>query len=88
MKHIEVPRNTKYRLFKRGNAKIKQLIDAVVDMNRSSEKKRIRKYPKVNYKLMIQIQDWIVKYYDVIQSLITKDTLLIIDECTGKYFYL
>ena len=50
-------------------------------------KKRIKQYPKVNYKLMIQIQNWIVKHYNVIQSSITENTLLIKDECTGKYLY-
>ena len=57
MKHIDVPRNTKYRFFRGVNAKRKQLINAVVDINWSSEKKRIKQYHKVNYELMIQIQD-------------------------------
>ena len=59
IKHIDVSRTTKYRLFNKGNVKIKQLIDAVDDINWSSDKKRIKQYPKVNYELMIQIQDWI-----------------------------
>ena len=41
MKHIDVSRNTKYKLFKRGNVKRKQLIDDIVDINWSSEKKRM-----------------------------------------------
>ena len=53
MKHIDVPRNTKHRSFRRGNVKRKQLIDAVVNINWSSEKKRIKQYPKVNYDLVI-----------------------------------
>ena len=57
MKHIDVPRNTKYRFFRGVNVKRKQLINAVVDINWSSEKKRIKQYHKVNYELMIQIQD-------------------------------
>ena len=72
---------------RRGNVKIKQLIDAVVNINWSSEKKRIKQYPKVNYDLVIQIQDWIVKYYNVIDSPITEDTLLVKDECAGSYLY-
>ena len=80
MKHIDKVR--------RGNLKRKQLIDAVVNINWSSEKKRIKKYPKVNYDLVIQIQNWIAKYYNVIDSPITEDTLLVKDECTGKYLYL
>ena len=39
IKHIDVPKTTKYRLFRRGNVKIIQLIDAVLDINWSSEKK-------------------------------------------------
>ena len=35
MKHIDVPKITNYRLFRRGNVK-KQLIDAAVDTNWSS----------------------------------------------------
>ena len=44
-----------------------------------------KQYPKVNYELMIQIQDWILKHPNVIHSPITADTLLIKDE-SGKYF--
>ena len=88
MKYINVPRNTEYRLFRRGNVKRKQLIDSKVHINLSSEKKSIKKYPKVNYELMIQIQHWIVKHHNVIHSPITQDTLLINDYCTGKYCYL
>ena len=87
MKHIDVPRNTKHRLFRRGNVKRKELIDSKADINWSSEKKRIKQYPKVNYELMIQIQDWIVKHYKVIHSPITQDTLLIKDESAGKYCF-
>ena len=87
MKHIDVPRNTKHRSFRRGNVKRKELIDSKADINWSSEKKRIKQYPKVNYELMIQIQDWIVKHYKVIHSPITQDTLLIKDESTGKYCF-
>ena len=57
MKHIDISRTNKYRLFRRENLKRKQLIDVVVDINWSSEKKRMKHYPKVNYDLMIQIQD-------------------------------
>ena len=39
MKHIDVARATKYRLFNKGNVKRKQLIDAVDDINWSSDKK-------------------------------------------------
>ena len=46
--------------------------------------KNKKQYPKVNYELMIQIQDWIVKYHSVIHSPITEDTLLVKDECIGK----
>ena len=83
MKHIYIPRTTKYRLFRRGNVKRKQLIDAVVDINWLSEK-RIKQYPKVNYDLMIQIHDWIVKHHNLIHSPITEDTLLVKDEYIGK----
>ena len=85
MKHIDVPRSTKYRLFNKGNVKRKQLINAVDDIEWSSDKKRIKQYPKVNYELMIQIQDWVLKHPNVIHSPITADTLLIKDE-SGKYF--
>ena len=37
MKHIDVPRATKYRLFNKGNVKRKQTIDAVDDINWSSD---------------------------------------------------
>ena len=84
MKHIDVPKTTKYRLFRRCNVKIKELIDTVV----RKEKKRIKQYPKVYYDLMIQIQDWIVKHHNVINSPITEDTLRIKDECTGQYLHL
>ena len=57
MEHIDVPLSTKYRFFDKGNVKRKQLIDTVDDINWSSDKKRIKQYPKVNYELMIQIQD-------------------------------
>ena len=40
MKDIDVPRTTKYRLFRRDNVKRKTLIDAVLDINWSSRKKR------------------------------------------------
>ena len=40
MKHIDVPKTTKYRLFRRGNIKRKQSVDAVVDINWSPEKKK------------------------------------------------
>ena len=53
MKHIDVLRTTKYRLFRRGNVKRKQLINSIVDINWSSEKKRIDQYPKVKYELII-----------------------------------
>ena len=86
MKHIDVSRTTKYRLFNKGKVKRKQLIDAVDDIEWSSDKKRIKQYPKVSYELMIQIQDWILKNLNVIHSPITADTLLIKDEFTGKYF--
>ena len=33
MKHIDVPKSTKYSLFRIGNVKRKQLIDAVDDIN-------------------------------------------------------
>ena len=85
MKHIDVSRATKYRLFEKGNVKRKQLINAVDDIEWSSDKKRIKQYPKVSYELMIQIQDWILKHPNVIHSPITADTLLIKDE-SGKYF--
>ena len=87
MKDINVPKSTPNRLFRRDNTKGKQLIDDVDDINWSSEKKRIKTYSKLNYNLMIQIQDWIVKHHNVIHSPITENTLLIKDECTGKYFY-
>ena len=48
-------------------------------------KKNEKWYPKVNYDLLIQIQDWIMKHHNVIHSPITEDTLLIKDECTGEY---
>ena len=86
MKHIDVALSTKYRLFNKSNVKRKQLIDDVDDINWPSDKKRIEQYPKVNYELMIQIQDWILKHPNVIHSPITADTLLIKDEFTGKYF--
>ena len=85
MKHIDVSRKTRYRLFNKGNVKRKQLINAVDDIEWSSDKKRIKQYPKVSYELMIQIQDWILKHPNVIHSPITADTLLIKDE-SGKYF--
>ena len=84
MKHINVPRNTKYRWFKRGNVERKQLIDFIVDINWSSENKRIKKYSKVNYELIIQIRDWMGKHHSVIHLPIIQDTLLIKDECIGK----
>ena len=37
MRNIDVPRSTKYRLFNKGNVKRKQLIDAVDDINWSSD---------------------------------------------------
>ena len=86
IRHIDVPKNTKYRLFRRGNVKRKKLINAKVDINWSSEKKRIKQNSKVNYELMIQIQDWIMKHHNIIHSPITEDTLLVNDEYTGKYF--
>ena len=55
MKHFDVPKSTKYRSFIRGNVKRKIIIDAVDDINLSSEKNRIKQYPKVNYELIIQI---------------------------------
>ena len=85
MKHIDVSRKTRYRLFNKGNVKRKQLINAVDDIEWSLDKKRIKQYPKVSYELMIQIQDWILKHPNVIHSPITADTLLIKDE-SGKYF--
>ena len=88
MKHISVPWTTKYRFFNKGNVKRKQLIDAVDDINWSSDKKRIKQYPKVNYELMIQIQDLILKHPNVKHSPIIAATLLIKDEYTGEYFYL
>ena len=57
MNYIDIPKTTKYRLFRRGNIKRKQLVDAVVDINWSSDKERIKQYPEVNCDLMIQIQD-------------------------------
>ena len=58
-----------------------------IDVPRSTKtKKRIKQYPKVNYELMIQIQDWILKHPNVIHLPITVDTLLIKDEFTGNYF--
>ena len=39
MNHIDVSRANKYRLFNKGNVKRKQLIDAVDDINWSSDKK-------------------------------------------------
>ena len=86
MKHIDVSRTTKYRLFNKGKVKRKQLIDVIDDINWSSDKKRIKQYPKVNYELMIQKQDWILKHPNVIHSPITAGILLIKDEFTGKYF--
>ena len=47
-----------------------------------------KKYPKVNYTLIIKVQDWIMKHLNMIDSPITNDTLLVKDEYTGKYFYL
>ena len=79
MKHIDVHKNTTYRLFRRGNVKRKIIIDDVVDINWLSEKKRIKTFPKVDYELIIQIQDCIVKHHNVIHSPITEDTLLIQD---------
>ena len=75
-------------MFRRRNVKRKQLIGTIVDINWSLENKGIEKFPKVNYDLMIQIRDLIIKHYNVIDSPITEDTLLVKDECTGKYFYL
>ena len=57
MNYIDVPKTTKYRLFRRGNIKRKQLVDDVVDINWSSDKEIKKQYPKVNCDLMIQIQD-------------------------------
>ena len=57
----------------------------LIILNGHQIKKRIKQYPKVNYELMIQIQDWILKHPNVIHSPITADTLLIKDE-SGKYF--
>ena len=57
MKHIDISRTTKCRLCSRGNVKRNKLIDDVVDINWSSETKRIKQYSKVNYDLMIQIQN-------------------------------
>jgi len=85
MKHIDVSRKTRYRLFNKGNVKRKQLINAVDDINWSSDKKRIKKHPTVNYELMIQRQDCVLKHPNAIHSPITADTLLIKDE-SGKYF--
>ena len=48
----------------------------------------LKQYPKVNYELMVQIQDWIVKHHNIIHSPITKDILLIKDESIGNYCYL
>ena len=48
----------------------------------------LKQYPKVNYELMVQIQDWIVKHHNIIHSPITKYILLIKDESIGKYCYL
>ena len=45
-------------------------------------------YRMVSIDTVIQIQDWIVKHHNVIHSPITEDTLLIKDECIGKYFHL
>ena len=58
-----------------------------IDVPRSTKtKKRIKQYPKVNYELMIQIQDWILKHPNIIHSPIRADILLIKDEFTSKYF--
>ena len=47
--------------------------------------KMIIKYPKVNYVLMIKVQDWITKHPNIIASPITDDTLLVKEEFAGKY---
>ena len=51
-------------------------------------KQRIQKFPKVNYTLMIKVQDWIMKYRNIIASPITNDILRVIDEVIGTIFYL
>ena len=46
-----------------------------------------KKYPKVNYTLIIKVQDWIMKHLNMIDSPITNDTLLVKDEVKGTYLY-
>ena len=46
-----------------------------------------KKYPKVNYALIIKGQDCIMKHLNMIDSPITNDTLLVKDEVKGTYLY-
>ena len=47
----------------------------------------MKKYHKLNYDLIIKIQDWIMKNENIIASPIKNNTLLVKDEVTCMYFY-
>ena len=54
----------------------------------SSEKKIVKRYPNVNYNLMIKVYDWVLKNSNVVASPITNYTLLVNIEDTGNIFHL
>lgn len=85
VKHINIPKTTKYMIFKKGN--VKNLINVVDGNNQSLEKKRIKKYPKLKNDLMIQIQHWIMKDQIIMALLITNETLLVKDELQVRIFF-
>ena len=85
VKHINIPKTTKYMIFKKGN--VKNLINVVDGNNQSLEKKRIKKYPKLKDDLMIQIQHQIMKDQIIMALLITNETLLVKDELQVRIFF-